>query len=84
MEKVNKVMEGVEEVMNTEVKEVIVDENVRAFEGGNFAGAHSSEQVDFARFFGVRALRIAFTGVGNHLFFEYGVDLVVRAVTQSP
>ena len=71
-------------VVTTIVEEVIVDENVRAFEGGNFAGTHSSEQVDFARFFGVRALRIAFTGVGNHLFFEYGVDLVVRAVTQSP
>ena len=28
MEKVNKVMEGVEEVMNTEVKEVIVDEKI--------------------------------------------------------
>lgn len=28
MEKVNKVMEGVEEVMNTEVKEVVVDEKI--------------------------------------------------------
>lgn len=70
------------QVVTLVIVESVVNEDVCAFDRGDFARTQTTEQIDFALFLAL-ALSVFFTGLDNHLVpAEQVDDLLVRAVAE--